>query len=89
MIDSARVTDNAELYDSCIVSDYARVGKQTVLRNYCCIGGSSTMIGGEWFHTPLQITGSRHHVNIASLEELAIGCKIHSFEEWKAEFGKS
>jgi|SRR3990167_2167329 len=48
--------------------------------------GNAQVYGNAWGKSPLYIQGSRHAVTNCERGSLSIGCLIHTFAEWKANF---
>jgi hypothetical protein len=42
--------------------------------------------GNAWETSPLYIQGTKHSVTNCAYGQLAIGCQVRTFAEWKAEY---
>ena len=53
--------------------------------------GTARVYGDSWSTSPLYIQGTKHSITNCAYGKLAIGCEVHTFEEWKSmykEIGK-
>lgn len=62
------------------VADNAYVGPKAQ------VCGNAQVYGGKWAKSPLQIQGTKHFFNVASDNEITIGCERHTFEEWLEKY---
>jgi hypothetical protein len=77
---NARVSGYAQVYGDARVYGYARVS------GYAQVYGDAWVSGDAWKTTPLFVQGSKHGATNCRHGYIAIGCEVHTFAEWQANF---
>ena len=72
--ETAYIGANAQVYGDAQVSGYAKVS------------GDARVSGDAWENSPLYIQGTKHGITNCAYGEIAIGCQVHTFAEWKKNY---
>ena len=73
--------------DRASIGDWARIGDWASIGNEAQIGNEARI--GDWARfqkSPLAVQGTRHLVTQHSAGMIAVGCEVHTNEEWLANF---
>ena len=68
------------------VANTATVEATVYVGSNARVFGNAQVSGDAWETSPLYIQGSRHSVTNCAHGSIAIGCQVHTFAEWKAEY---
>jgi len=83
---NAMICDNAIMRDSASLHDNSRAFGNAELCGIANLRYTAFVMSGIWNITPLQISGSKHFLNISSPTTIKIGCKNNSIEDWLANY---
>jgi hypothetical protein len=50
------------------------------------VSGNALVSGNAWETSPLYIQGTKHSITNCAYGQLAIGCQVHTFAEWKRHY---
>ena len=50
------------------------------------VSGNARVYGDAWEESPLYIQGTKHSITNCAYGQIAIGCQVHTFAEWKAKY---
>jgi hypothetical protein len=78
----AQVYGNARVYGDARVSGDARVYGNAWVYGDAQVYGNAWVYGDAWETSPLYIQGSKHPATNTKRGSIAIGCEIHTFDEW-------
>jgi carbonic anhydrase/acetyltransferase-like protein (isoleucine patch superfamily) len=88
----AQVSGDAQVYGDARVSGDAKVyGDARVYGDaWVCgdarVSGDAWVYGDAWENSPLYIQGTKHGITNCAYGEIAIGCQVHTFAEWKKNY---
>ena len=71
---NAQVFGNARVFGNAQVFGDARVSD------------NARVYGDAWEESPLYIQGTKHSITNCAYGQIAIGCQVHTFAEWKAKY---
>lgn len=72
--------------DTAYVAPKAYVGPGAWVSGGARVSGEARVYGGVWGQSPLYIQGSKHAVTNCAPGKISVGCEVHSFDDWRANY---
>ena len=80
------VYKTAKVAETAYVGPDARVYGNAWVHGDARVYGNAWVHGGEWKASPHYIQGTRHALTLCSPTQIAVGCHVHTIEEWLAGY---
>jgi hypothetical protein len=78
----AQVSGDARVYGKAWVYGNAQVSGDARVYGNAQVSGNAWVSGDAWETSPLYIQGSKHCATNMKHGSIAIGCEVHTFDEW-------